>query len=530
MRLNKYKQRYEKAKGDSYLWIALYNECYHYTVPSRNLFYRSSLVQGEQKNALVFDTTAVHALRGFVSKLQNSVTPPQQDWALLEAGTSVPEGERDRVTRDLQTITTTLFNYIHHSNFDLVVPECYYDLGIGTGVLIIHDNNSDDNPFTCYSVPAARIAIEESQNTLVESAYRWWDEIKVSDIMEQWPEAEIPQSMMTNYQDNPTYQVKELVEATMYQPLHKGPDKYVYCLWHQGDILLERRVESSPFIIFRWSKINNEAMGRGPVVEALPSIKSLNELARLEITAANFNTSKPYMAFSDGVFNPWTFRIEPNTVIPIAPTSNGNFPIQPFPDSANPAFEQLVSADLRQQINNLMYNQPLGPVDAPPKTATEVAMRQRQFFEEMGPSAVRLQHEFLPRVINRFIHILQKRGLLPRLVVNGREIQIVYKSPLIYSQNQKDVQSFMQWTQIMQGVMGPETAVHNIKPDVFPDWLADKLGVMKEVLNTPDEMKELYAQMAAQQQAQQQQTQEVAQAEASRESALAAKDMGQFTL
>ena len=56
------KRRYKKARAKADLWIALLEACYHYTVPSRNLFYWTSQYQGAQKNARVYDTTAVAAL------------------------------------------------------------------------------------------------------------------------------------------------------------------------------------------------------------------------------------------------------------------------------------------------------------------------------------------------------------------------------------------------------------------------------------------------------------------------------------
>ena len=104
-------------------------------------------------------------------------------------------------------------------------------------------------------------------------------------------------------------------------------------------LIIYEEFESNPGIVWRFQKVNNEVFGRGPVMDALPSIISLNELARIELAAANLNTFKPYMGFSDAVFNPHTFKLEPFTVIPIAPIgSGGSPPLIPLPDSSNPQF------------------------------------------------------------------------------------------------------------------------------------------------------------------------------------------------
>jgi hypothetical protein len=488
-----YRRRYRHARVKADLWISLLEACYHYTVPNRNLFYWTSQYQGAQKNARVYDTTAVSGVNNFVSKLQGSLTPPQQNWAILEPGTDIPEDQKEQVQHQLQETTDIIFNYLRHSNFDLAIHECYYDLAIGTAALICNEGD-EASPLLFYSVPAARLAIEENHTGLIDSCYRWWDEIRIADIEIMWPKAKLTPIMKQLLLEDPNASVKNLVEGTMFVRNDKAP--YIYILMYESELLLEERMYSSPWITFRWSKVNNEIFGRGPVIDALPSILSLNELARLELAAANFNVSKPFMAYSDGVFNPWTFKIEPNTIIPVSPNSSGQWPIQPFPDSANPNFMQLTANDLRMQINSLLFADPLGPIEGPQKTATELALRQRNLAEQIGPAFTRLQQEFLSRLINRVIYILQKKGLIDKLVVNGTEIQVRYKSPLTAAQGQQDVQNFLQFYQILQNTQGPESALVNLNPAKFPAWLASKMSVDVTALNTQEEMQAFYEQQS----------------------------------
>ena len=492
-----YQRRYKHARSKADLWISLLEACYHYTVPSRNLFYWTSQYQGAQKNARVYDTTAIAGVNTFVSKVQGSLTPPQQIWAILEPGIEVPEEDKERVQKYLQQASNIIFDYLRRSNFDLAINECYYDLAIGTAALICNEG-TDEDPFLFYSVPLARLAVEENHTGLIDSCYRWWDEIRITDIQVLWPRAVLTATMKQMLLEDPNATVKNFVEGTIFV---KGEDKpYIYILMYEHELLLEEQLVSSPWIVFRWSKVNNEIFGRGPVIEALPSILSLNELARLELASANFNVCKPYMAYSDGVFNPWTFVIEPNTIIPVSPNSSGQWPIQPFPDSANPQFMQLTSNDLRMQINKLLFADPLGPIEAPQKTATELALRQRNMAEQIGPAFTRLQQEFLSRLINRMVYILQKKGLMDALEVNGRQVQLRYQSPLVAAQGQQDVQNFMQFYQILQATQGPETALINLNPVKFPQWLASKMAVDVTALNTQEEMQAFLAQQSEQMQ------------------------------
>ena len=489
--LQQYRRRYERARGVAYIWWPLLEAAYHYCVPNRNMFYYTNQTQGAQKNVKVYDTTQVAATISFVSKVQSALTPPQQTWAQLEAGDAIEDKDiQEDVDRQLQKLTDKIFSYIRASNFDLAINECYYDLAIGTAVLVCNEGD-DENPLQFSSIPLDQVAIEESINHRIETCFRTWSEVRIQDIMELWPNAIITSTMQQQLQDDPGATVKNLVEACIYEVTDKKYP-YRYVLWNDNDMLLNEKRESSEFIIFRWSKINNEVFGRGVAINALPSILSLQTAAYFEYTAANLNICKPYMAYSDGVFNPWTFRMAPNTIIPVAPNSNGQFPIQPLPDVANPSFMQLTTMDLRQQINTLMFANPLGNInDAPGKTATELALRQRNLAEEIGPIFTRLQQEFLQRIIERVIYILVRKDKIKNIEVNGQAVRLRYKSPLTISQGQQDVSAFMQYYQILQQIVGPELAMSYLpNTDVSP-WLAKKLGVDPSVVNTREQMQEV---------------------------------------
>ncbi len=487
-RLEYFKTRYKRAYSIAMQWASIQEACYHYCIPSRDLFYYTNQTQGAQKNVKVFDTTGISATTKFVSKVQDALTPPQQTWALLEAGNEIPEEMREEVNKYLQNTTDTIFNYLRHSNFDLAINECYYDLAVGTAVLQINEG-PDEDPLRFYSVPLAQACFEESVNGSIESSYRTWGEVRIQELMIMWPNADLPEWIRTAFESDPNASVKSLYEGVVYVIGDAKPYKYV--VWIDSDILIEEESTSSPWVIFRWSKTNNEIMGRGPIMNALPALLSLNEIFRLELTSANMNVCKPLMAFSDGVFNPWTFKLTANTIIPISPSSSGQPPIIPFPDTANPNFEQLVVMDLRNQINALMYADPLGPINAPTKTATELALRQKSLAEEIGPLFTRLQQEFLSKVIDRVIHILQIKGLLEPLILdNGREIKVRYQSPLVVAQGKQDVMGFMDYVSVLKATFGEEGALRYIDPVKTVLWIADKLGIDKNLIPPEEGLKE----------------------------------------
>lgn len=489
--LESLRKRYLSAKGVADLWIPIMQAAFFYAVPFRNRYYLPGKeFQGTAQNTRVYDTTAVEGVKTFVSKIHDTMTPPQTQWGFYEVDENmVDDPEEDVEILEEAQITLNkymraLFTYIHSSNFDVVINECYYDLAIGTSALVINQY-TDKEPFLCTSIPMDKLAIEEAVNGKIESWFRTWQNLKIAELNTRWKVTLTP-DLISDVLADPDAKVRMTYEGVAYYP--NMPKPYLYAVWVDTGIIFSEWLDSSPGIVWRFQKTNNETWGRGPVMEALPSIISLNEMARIELASANLNTFKPYMGFSDAVFNPHTFRLEPFTIIPIAPIgTGGQVPLIPLPDSSNPQFAQLTIQDLRLQIKALLYAEQ--PQDAPgiqPQTAYELSLKQQNLAQKIGPLFSRLQHEFLKPVIARFAHILHTMGKLPYPKLNGVPIVFKYLSPLALVRGQQEIARLTQYVQTMQGIMGPEATQLYINPKTTPYLLAESLQIDSRYLNKPD--------------------------------------------
>lgn len=513
-------KRYQAAQNVADLWASLLEACYYYAVPYRNRFYRPKEQQGEFKATRLYDTTAVEATKTFVSKLHDAMTPPQVQWGYLDIDESFDTEEdidRNSIQEMLNNYMRKLFVYIHESNFDVVINECYFDQAIGTSCLVVN-SYTDEQPLLFTSVPMDKLAIEECFNGRVESWFRYWEDVKINEIKVRWPNAVLTPEMIMMVMENPDAVCRKLKEGVMYMPHREKP--FVYMVGTEECPILCEEFESNPGIVWRFQKVNSEVFGRGPVMDALPSIISLNELARIELAAANLNTFKPYMAFSDAVFNPHTFKLEPFTVIPIAPIGTGGQPpLIPLPGSADPQFSQLTIQDLRMQIKTLLFNDVNPNESVQPQTATELMIVQQNLAQRIGPLFSRLQQEFLWPVIKRCAYILDKRGLLPIPKVKGVKINFRYRSPLSLAKGQQDIARFTQYFQLLQGMYGPGPALTYINSGLAPFLIAEQMQVDMRYLNSPEQVQEAAQQAQNQQDEmmaaanQQQQTEETAMAE-----------------
>ncbi len=480
------------AVGIRQLWEGLLDSCFHYFIPMQNRFYRPKEQQGEQKNARIYDTTGVEATQTFVSKMHNSMTPPQVQWGFLELATEEAEAGDEKAIQEYQRVLDVymrrLFHYIHISNFDVIINECYFDQAIGTSC-IVANYGTDKEPLIFDSIPLNNLSILESATGRVHSWFRKWEDILISEIKVKWRKAELTPEMKRKMEDDPSAKVSCVHEGVLHIPGEAKP--FIYCVVYENNLLFSEPLESNPGIVWRFQKTNGETWGRGPCMNALPSMASLNEIAKIELASANLNTFRPYMGFSDAVFNPHTFKLKPFTVIPIAPLAAGaNPPLMPLPDSSNPQFAQLMIQDLRNQVKHLLFNEASDSPTIQPDSATEVMRNQQDLAQKIGPLFARLQQEFLWPLIERCAYILDKTGILQKPKIDNRYIKFEYKSPLAASQGLQEVQKVQQLISVAQGIWGPEIASMYINPKTAIYKIADYLQVDPTLLQPIDKVEE----------------------------------------
>ena len=117
--------------------------------------------------------------------------------------------------------------------------------------------------------------------------------------------------------ENKPQEMVELIEAVILDPERKD---YCYHIVHEKtkDELVFRRMDTTPWIVARYMKIPGEVFGRGPLVSALPDVKTLNKTLELLLKNASIACAGVYTAADDGVINPSNIRITPGSIIPLS--------------------------------------------------------------------------------------------------------------------------------------------------------------------------------------------------------------------
>jgi hypothetical protein len=486
-----------QAKKDEFQ--QLYQDAYEFALPQRQLYgVWEGGATGSKKMQRVFDSTAINSTQRFANRLQSVVFPPQRKWAKLEAGSDIPADRKQQAQAILEVYQDKMFTMLNQSNFDIAMGEFLLDLAVGTACMMVQPGD-DVQPLNFIPVPLFLVSYEEGANGQVDNVYRRM-RMKGESIQRQWPDAEIPDDMARRIEQKPTDDI-ELLEATIYD--HKRGD---YC-YHVIDKtskseLVYRRRKMSPWVISRYMKVAGEIYGRGPLMTALPDIKTLNKTIELLLKNASLAVAGVYTAADDGVLNPNTVKIVPGAIIPVARNGGSQGPaLLPLPRSGDFNVSQLVINDLRSNVKRILLDESLPPDNMSARSATEIVERMKELAQNLGSAFGRLINETMIPVTAKILEVMDERGLIDMpLRVNGLEVKVTPVAPLAMAQNMEEVNSIMQYMQISQS-LGTDGQLA-IKTDVLVDYLADKLGVPAAVRNTAAERAVLMEEMRNQQQQQ----------------------------
>jgi hypothetical protein len=494
-------KRAEKAQRSKDLFESLYRDAYEFALPQRQLYgYYDGNSQGAKKMARVFDSTAINSTQRFANRLQSGIFPPQRKWCRLEPGSDIPLDKRQQAQALLDVYMEKMFTVIKQSNFDIAIGEFLLDMAVGTACMMVQPGD-DVAPLNFIPVPMFLVSYEEGANGQVDKVYRRM-RMKAEAISQQWRDAVFSDHMQQLIDSKPTDEI-DLLEATIYDA-ERGDWCYHVLISSGKEEIVYRRMASSPWVISRYAKVAGEIYGRGPLLTALPDIKTLNKTLELLLKNASLAVAGVYTAADDGVLNPQTVKILPGAIIPVA--RNGGpqgESLKPLGRAGDFNVSQIVINDLRQNIKRTLLDESLPPDNMSARSATEVVERMKELAQNLGSAFGRLINETMIPLVARILQVMDERGLIDLpLKVNGLEVKVSPVAPLAMAQNMEEINNIMQFMQIA-ATLGQEGQLAVKQGDLI-DYIGDKLGVPSAVRNSAAErgfIMEQQKQMMMQQQA-----------------------------
>ena len=329
----------------------------------------------------LYDATAADAAEQLAASLLAELTPPWSRWFGLAPARSIADtAEGQAAAFALDGAADILQSQLDRSNFAVEMHQAFLDLVItGTGIMLVEEAPPGEASALRFSAVPVRTAIlEEGITGRLDTVFRE-ARLTTAEVLRRFPFAELPEAMLREAEaelEAPEPRKHRLVEAVW--PDGSG-HRYVAVLDAaalQAPIFVAQgRFADGPFIAFRWLKAPGEVYGRGPVIKALPDIRTANRVVELVLKNASIAATGIWQAEDDGVLNPATVQLVPGAIIPKAPGSAG---LTPLAAPGNFDVSQLVLNDLRARIRSALLADRLGTPQDARMTATEVLERSAQ--------------------------------------------------------------------------------------------------------------------------------------------------------
>lgn len=475
-------KRYSKARVEKDALTETLKEGYRYSLPSADV---DGVLGGNwDERPEVYDDTAVLALQKYANRLQSQLTPSWKTWAILKAGSDIPEENHDEANAVFEDITKIIFDHIHHSNFTSQAHESFQDLGISTGALICEEGDGISSSLRFRAISLMELVPERSADGVIKTTWRPF-KIEANGIQELYPKASLNDEITKMLKDNPTSMI-DLIEGVVYDA---KKDTYNHVLLHEKkkDILLDEESISSPYIIFREQVSPNKALGFGRILQLLPTILKLNTLSYYEDTSVGLNAAGVYTVADDGVMSPDNIRIVPFGMIPVDTNNTANPSIAPLQLGTNFNVTDVKIKENQAKINELMTAQSFGNIEETPvRTAYEMSVRENSMQQSSHSAFGRLQTEFLETLLARIVHVLSEAGKIPPLRIDGKEVTIKFTSPSARIQDLEELQA-LQTFKMYAAEMPPEIVAAKYKIEDEVKFVAERTGLPASMLRNKAE-------------------------------------------
>lgn len=489
------KSRAKSAFGRDSNWKSILTDAYDYFLPQRELNNQGS--NGANKTDKIFDSTAIFGTKEFANRMQANLTPIWRNWATFEISAEVEKALEEqgediqKIRRELQSTAKVVFDYINHSNFATQVNELYLDLCIGTSCMLVNESDDPVKLIEFQTVPQIDIGYEVGPSGRIEHVFKNMEVIG-RNIERKFHGIELPQEVAEKIKKDPDKKV-----AFLHAMIFDNETRHFWSLLTMKNgteiVWSQEYDEFGPWVVGRWSVIAGEVRGRGPALDVLPDVKSLNKIKEFALRKASIDLSGIWTAVDDGVTNPYTVRIQPGIVIPVGTNDRTSPSLQRLDSTSDLALTQFQVQEMQMNIRRTLFNDLRDP-NGPVRSATEIATDSRDLAQRMGSAFGRLQIEVLEQVLNRVISILKKHNKIPDIKVDGRAVTIKFTSPLSRAQDTEDLLAVQQAVQFVAETTGPENSAIAFHTDRFGEFASDKTGMDASLVRSKPEREQLVAQ------------------------------------
>jgi hypothetical protein len=501
--MDKLYNRFWEARQYKDRWLALYKDLYFYVIPDRDAFnvkfnYRDD---GKPVTQQIWDNTAMLAAYQRANDLHGLLLPQDRTWGKLVLDPHLYSKELIQNAQvAMDEINERIFFYVNESNLSRVVSSSNLDLVGGTGAVWV-ESVSDQVPLYFRSIPAVALYIEYSTDDVINTCW-FAQKMTARSIIETYP------NYMGTQRDALIEDPDEIYTVNFGQIKYSDDSFYIYAVMDDDPkhLLFERESSYQQIIVYRDRVRPGEAEGRGIGTDMLPTIKDLNQIVMYSRQNMAFKANPPMFYDAGSYFNPNSVRQWAGAMIARNPA--GRNPLDPLEMPTYPDVIQHVML-LQEAIKKGFQVDPLGEIESPVKSATEISVRESRAQRTTSTDISRLINECPKQIYEVAAKILNERGLLvkTRQKIQGfdtKKLKFAFQSPLNDLQKQADLQHFIQNCQIKQQFYGEGAVIASTELDEVNEFLTDKLNLPRKLFASKEKIAQFMKGIAQAGQAQQQ--------------------------
>ncbi len=484
---------------------------------SRNTFYFGSFnFPGQKKTERQVDSNAAVALGRFGAILDSLLTPRNMYWHMLSADNNDLNKVRD-VRLWFEMATNVLFKqrYKPTANFSSQNLNTYMSLGaFGNGTLWIDRLRSHTGAqgIRYKSLPLGEMYLRENFQGQIDGFCRPF-RLTRQQAIQQFGEDALPDQILNASDGGSIFDFLHRVAPRMdYDPGRRDgkgmPWSSIYIAISGNQLVSEGGFRSFPAPTTRYDQFPGEIYGRGPAMQVLPTIKTLNSEKHDFLVQGHRAVAPTFLTVDDGLVD---FSFRPGALNKGGMSADGRPLIGTLPTGNIQVSKEMM--DEEKALINDAFLVSLFQIltEKPDMTATQVIELANEKGILLAPTVGRQQSEYLGPMIERELDVCIDLGLLPpmpqALIEAKGEYNVVYTSPLAKAMKAQEVTGFSRTMELLNGIVQltqDPSPLDNFDFDVISREISDIQAVPESWMADP---KAVEAKRQQRQQAMEQQQQ-----------------------
>jgi hypothetical protein len=475
----------------------LLDEAYEFAIPYRKGIQDTGA--GEQRVNRVFDSTAMEAALRFAGKFARDIFPP--GFFSIEPGEWLPsEDLKAEIRKQVEVTSKIVDTFFLSGEWEQAKSEMGIDLAGGNAALLVLPG-TQAKPCRFIVAPMDEVMFENGPYNDVTGIF-WERKWSYRALELEFPNGKFTAEFREAMAKSPENEVS-LYQDTIWDPKKNRWVRHAWCTQNEKTIIETSESRTCPWITPRYFRVPGEVYGRGVLMLAMPTIRTLNVAQKIMLQAAAIAMLGIYTAIDDGVFNPDNSPLTPGVFWKVARNGGVLGPsVQRFPDPRIDLSGIMIDK-LQLAVKSAMNDKTLPPETGSVRSPTEIIERVKQIaFDDVGAFG-RLVHEGVVPLVKRCVEIAYELGLLPNEVnIDDFILRVEVRSPMAMARQQMLSESVLQYLQIAAQVYADQPGMVDqmVKRDVAMAHVAKALMVPHDVVPTPEEREEI-AQAQAEQQA-----------------------------